>query len=296
MLALIKRAILKIFEVAGYEIIHRRASPQPEPDCGAVAPIAATAISSTPVVGAAPATPDYQLMMAQQELMAKLADLDEAARPIIETVRPFTMTSIERLFDLYKSVEYIVKAQVPGDMLECGVWRGGSMMLVARTLVALGDTRRTLFLLDTYEGPPKPDPEKDLDLWGNNPVNEWINYRKTDETSDWAYVSIDEVRANLESTGYPMEKVMLVKGMVEKTAATVPPGPLALVRLDTDWYASAEVGLATFWPRLSRKGILIVDDYGHYRGQRQAVDEYFTKTPVKLNRVDYSCRTILKTD
>ena len=303
MLSHVKRIILKTFEAAGYEIIHRRddnqelkegqpetlAVPEPEPP-----PPPEPEPPAPPPEP--PEPPDYQLVMAQQELMAKLADLDEAAKPIIDAIRPYTMASIERLFDLYKSVEYIVKAGVPGDMLECGVWRGGSMMLAARTLVALGDTSRTLYLLDTYEGHPKPDAEKDLDLWGNNPVNEWINYRKTDETSDWAYVSIDEVRSNMESTGYPMDKVVLVKGMVEKTASTVPPGPLSLLRLDTDWYASAKVGLETFWPRLSHNGILIIDDYGHYRGQREAVDEYFAETPVKLNRVDYSCRTVLKTD
>jgi O-methyltransferase len=303
MLIPLKRTILRACQIAGYEITHRRIREAPSSDDAPPASLEpspetppAESTDAVPPAPTDPTPPDYQLLMAQQELMAKLADLDAAAKPHIEAVRPFTMTSIERLFDLYKSVEYLVKAGVPGDLLECGVWRGGSMMLVARTLLSLGDTSRTLFLLDTYEGHPKPDAEKDRDLWGNNPLNEWVNHRITDETSDWAYVSIDEVRSNMESTGYPMKKVVLVKGMVEKTAATVPPVPLSLLRLDTDWYASAKAGLETFWPRLSRKGILIIDDYGHYRGQRQAVDEYFAATPVKLNRIDYSCRTILKTD
>ena len=239
---------------------------------------------------------DYQLRMLQQSLMASFTDLDPGFRPVVDFVKPYTMTSLERMYDLYKSVEYLSRAAVPGDMLECGVWRGGSMMLVARTLLAMGDTSRTLYLFDTYEGHPKPDPEHDVDLWGTSAIHVWANHRKTDETSDWAYVSIDKVRSNMELTGYPIDKVVLVKGMVEKTATTHAPETLSLIRLDTDWYASAKISLETFWPRLSRGGVLIIDDYGHYRGQRKAVDEFFATAPVLLHRVDYSCRTIVKTD
>lgn len=240
---------------------------------------------------------DFQLLMAQQSMLAAFDDLDPAFRAQMEFVKAYTMTSIERLYDLYKSVEYISKSKVPGDMLECGVWRGGSMMLVARTLLAMGDTNRTLYLYDTFEGHPKPDAQEDIDLWGNRAIDDWTIHRKTDETSEWAYVSIDEVRANMALTGYPMERIVLVKGMVEKTAGQNTPQALSLMRLDTDWYESSRVGLETFWPRLSRCGILIADDYGHYKGQRKAVDDFFSvRSPVLLHRVDYSCRTIVKTD
>jgi hypothetical protein len=238
---------------------------------------------------------DYQLLMLQQSLMASLDDLDPEFRPLMGFVKPYTMTSIERMHELYKAVEYIAKARIPGDMLECGVWRGGSMMLAAKTLRSVHDTSRTLYLLDTYEGHPMPHHEHDVDLWGNRAKDEWAKHRRTDQGSDWAKVSIDDVRANMELTGYPMDQVRLIKGMVENTAATVPPAPLSLVRLDTDWYESAKVALEAFWPRLSQGGVMIVDDYGHYQGQRKAVDEYFADQPVLLHRVDYSCRTIVKT-
>ena len=91
--------------------------------------------------------------------------------PIYNAVRSFSMTSVERMFDLYKSVEYIVKAGVPGDIVECGVWRGGSMMLVAKTLQMLGDTSRGLWLYDTFEGHPKPS-EDEVDLWGHRPIDD----------------------------------------------------------------------------------------------------------------------------
>jgi O-methyltransferase len=238
---------------------------------------------------------DYQAMMASNNAKAAFEDLDPEFRPLMESVRPYTMTSIERMYHLYKAAIYLSRAGVQGDLLECGVWRGGSMMLVAKTLLGLGDTGRTLHLFDTYEGHPKPDGEVDVDLWGNRAVEEWASLRKTDETSDWGRVSIDEVRANMASTGYPGDKVRLVKGMVENTAAANAPARLALLRLDSDWYASSKVALEVFWPRLASGGVLIVDDYGHYKGQRKAVDEFFAGSPQLLHRIDYSCRAVIKT-
>jgi hypothetical protein len=238
---------------------------------------------------------DYQAVMELQAMRAAYGDLDPDFAPLMEQVKPYTMTSIERAFHLYKCVQYVSRARIDGDILECGVWRGGSMMLVAKVLGALGDTGRTLHLFDTYEGHPKPDHPLDVDMWGNRALDEWREFRKTDETSDWARVSIEEVRANMQSTGYPMEKVKLVKGMVEKTAHANAPQTLSLLRLDTDWYASAKVSLEVLWPRLVAGGVLLVDDYGHYKGQREAVDEYFADNPQLLHRIDYSCRAVVKT-
>ena len=168
------------------------------------------------------------------------------------------------------------------------------MMLVAKALVAFGDTSRTLYLFDTFEGHPKPDDDLDVDMWGNRAVNEWVNFRKTDETSNWAYVSLDEVKENMLSTGYPSDKIVYVKGMIENTAKEQDIKVISLARLDTDWYASAKAGLENFEPRISVGGVLIMDDYGHYVGQRKATDEYFQHNPVLLHRIDYSCRTVIK--
>jgi hypothetical protein len=109
-------------------------------------------------------------------------------------------------------------------------------------------------------------------------------------------VSVDEVRDNMASTGYPMDNVVLVKGMVERTAAASAPERLALLRLDTDWYESTRIALEVLYPRLSVNGVLIADDYGHYRGHRKAIDDYFqtTAAPPLLTRLDYSCRLAIK--
>jgi Macrocin-O-methyltransferase (TylF) len=238
---------------------------------------------------------DYQIVMAQQQLLAGMQDADPQFQVIYQRCREYTMTSIERLYALYKSVEYIVRSGLKGDLVETGVWRGGSCMLMAETLIAFDDTSRRIFLFDTYEGHPKPDETKDVDLWGNRAVDDW--HRHAAEAEPWAYVSVDEARANLARTGYPSERLVFVKGMVEETIPrTSEINELALLRLDTDWYESARVSLEQLFPRLVEGGVLIVDDYGHYRGQQQAVDEYLAamRQNLLLNRIDYSCRVAVK--
>lgn len=83
------------------------------------------------------------------------------------------MTSVERQYALYSAVKYVTANKLPGAFVECGVWRGGSMMLTAHTLIELGDTSRDLYLFDTYEGLPKPDEELDVDLFGNKAIDGW---------------------------------------------------------------------------------------------------------------------------
>jgi len=238
---------------------------------------------------------DYQIVMAQQQLLAGIKDADPRFHELYKKCRPYTMTSIERLYALYKSVEYIASAKIPGDFAEAGVWRGGSCMLIAETLLALGDCSRRIFLFDTYEGHPRPDAEKDVDVWGNQAIAEWERTRTKGDDGEWAYVSLDEVKANLALTDYPAENLIFIKGMVEDTAQKVD-ARLALLRLDTDWYKSTKAELEHLYPQLVSGGVLIIDDYGHYKGQQLAVDEYLTarQEPILLNRIDYSCRLGVK--
>lgn len=239
---------------------------------------------------------DYQVVMDYHEKEAAFRDADPAFHALYERVKPFTMTSIERLYAMYKATEYIVRTGLPGDVVECGVWQGGSMMIAALTLLALGDTQRHLWLFDTFEGLPRPDAQKDVDMWGNSQFNEWLRHRRDDESSTMAYASLDEVQHNMGSTGYPSDKIKYVKGMVQNTLPSHQPERIALLRLDTDWYESTVSELHHLYPRLSATGVLIVDDYGHLRGQRQAIDEYFAGTgefPL-LNRIDYSGRLAIK--
>lgn len=233
---------------------------------------------------AAPAAPAADL---------SLSDLTPEERAILKGAQPFTLTSPERLAALMEGVKYVVQHKIPGDIAECGVWRGGSMVAIARTLLFLGDTRRELYLYDTFEGMSAPT-EHDRDFSGA-PAAQMLQEQSRD-SSVWAVASLDEVKANLRATGYPQEKIHFVRGKVEDTIPATIPTQLSLLRLDTDWYESTKHELAHLYPRLSQRGLLVIDDYGHWQGARKAVDEFNATLPRPLyfHRVDYTGRMAVK--
>jgi Macrocin-O-methyltransferase (TylF) len=237
---------------------------------------------------------DYQSIMVQDQIRLGLSSLEPEFRALYEQCREYTMTSWERLYALYKSVQYVVENGIPGDIVECGVWRGGSMKLAAHVLLALGLTDRTLFLYDTFEGMTEPDPEVDLDSYGNKATNDWLEVQR--RGVKWSYAPIEEVRDVIAGSGYPMDKVVFVKGPVEDTIPATVPDRISLLRLDTDWYSSTKHEIEHLYPRLSMHGVLLLDDYGHYQGARRAIDEYFDRAGKRpfLVRIDYSCRAAIK--
>jgi O-methyltransferase len=224
------------------------------------------------------------------------AEFDDDLVATIKQVRRHTLSSAARIAALCDSVEYLVRNRVSGDIVECGVWRGGSMMAAALTLARLGDTGRDLYLFDTFSGMAEPtaaDVPSPYD--GYSPHRRWRR-RRRGRTSDWAAVGTDVVRAAMERTGYPSERIHLVAGLVEETLPVQAPESIALLRLDTDWYESTKHELVHLYPRLVDGGVLIVDDYGHYEGARRAVDEYFADRAerVLLSRIDYTGRVAVK--
>jgi O-methyltransferase len=237
---------------------------------------------------------DYQAIMSQDQLRVGMSNLEPEFLALYEQCREYTMTSWERLYAFYKSVQYVIQNKIPGDLVECGVWRGGGMKLAAQALLALGSTDRRLFLYDTFEGMTEPDPAVDVDSSGNKAVNDWTEIQR--RGVKWSYASIEEVRDVIAGSGYPMDKVVLVKGRVEETIPATVPDSISLLRLDTDWYSSTKHEIEHLYPRLLPHGVLILDDYGHYRGAQQAIDEYFDRAGKRpfLNRVDYSCRLAIK--
>ncbi len=219
-------------------------------------------------------------------------DMSPTEKAIIEKARPFTMTGVERMAALMNAVAYLSKNNIPGDIAECGVWRGGSMMVTALTLLAHGDTSRSLYLYDTYEGMSAPT-ELDKNTEGVS-AQEQLNQTERG-TGIWCHATLDDVRTNLLATGYPADKIHFIKGKVEDTLPGTIPARLALLRLDTDWYESTKHELVHLFPTLEQRGVLIIDDYGHWRGSRTAVDEYFREQnlSVFLHRIDYSGRILV---
>jgi O-methyltransferase len=222
-------------------------------------------------------------------------DVEPAFAEVSSACAPYTMTSIERRYALWQGVRHVHRAGIRGHLVECGVWRGGSAMLAAMTLLQLGDPERHIHLYDTFEGMPPPG-EHDVDASGARMVDEWDRHERQIDDPVFAYGAYDDVLRNMASTGYPSDRIHLVKGKVEDTIPAEAPDEIAVLRLDTDWYESTRHELAHLWPRLVDGGVLIVDDYGHWAGARQAVDEYFQErsdAPL-MHRIDYTGRIGVK--
>ncbi len=204
------------------------------------------------------------------ELAVELSSFDKET---IAFAKPFTMTSVQRLQALILAVRHIVKRKIPGAIVECGVWRGGSMLTAARTLCELGDRERELFLYDTYAGMPEPG-DQDVRQFDKVSASELLkNDTKDDGTR--AIASIEIVKQTMSLSRYPTDKVRMIVGKVEETIPSTIPKQIALLRLDTDWYSSTLHELRHLYPLLSPGGVLIIDDYGWWEGARRAVDEYF---------------------
>jgi O-methyltransferase len=222
-------------------------------------------------------------------------DLTPAERALVGFVRPFTMTSPERVAALANAVRWVVDTKTAGGFVECGVWRGGSMMAIAKTLLDCGVDDRELYLFDTFTGMTAPT-ARDRDHKGAAAAVRFEQTRDADDAAKWCRVGIATVRRNLALTGYPQQRLHFVAGKVEDTIPDGAPERIALLRLDTDWYASTKHELVHLWPRLVSGGVCIIDDYGHWAGSRQAVDEYLDEQGLRvlMHRIDYSGRLIVK--
>ncbi|MBH2003786.1 MAG: class I SAM-dependent methyltransferase [Sphingobacteriia bacterium] len=223
-------------------------------------------------------------------------DFEDMHKEIIRKVRPYTMTSEARLYGLIESIKYVVDNHIPGDIVECGVWKGGSMMAVAETLKYLGAADRHLYLYDTYAGMTAPT-ENDVDQLNRDAATQLKQDAaiKT-ESSVWAYSGLNEVKANIARTSYPSNLVHFVEGDVLKTIPQTISSEIALLRLDTDWYESTKHEMEHLYPKLVSKGVLIIDDYGFWKGSKKAVDEYLSNNhiPLLLHRMDETGRSAVK--
>ena len=222
-------------------------------------------------------------------------DYTKEEQEVFSKVQPFTATSIERVVGLINAIEYLTKNKIEGDFVECGVWRGGSMMAAMLALLRLGDTSRHFHLFDTYEGMTPPT-SKDVTSDGAKAADLLAGSGSQKRNGYWCYASLEDVQRNVFSTGYPQEKIHFIKGPVEETLPAHAPKHIALLRLDTDWYESTKHELVHLYPNLCQGGVLILDDYGYWQGSRRAVDEYLNDLKFKplLNKLDGPGRISVK--
>lgn len=230
------------------------------------------------------------------EIIRMATSLTSEEQTVLQRIKGLTATSPWRVVGLMDAVKYITRNRIEGAIVECGVWRGGSVMAALYTLVHLGDTSREVYLYDTFEGMTPPT-DKDV-MFDGTPAESLLrsSEKKEDVDNYWCYAGVEAVRKSVLSTGYPSDKVHFVKGKVEDTLPSQAPQKVALLRLDTDWYDSTKHELAHLYPRLADRGVLILDDYGHWEGARKAVDEYFDSLSFRpfLSRLDYSGRLVIK--
>ena len=215
---------------------------------------------------------------------------------LIASLRPFTMTSAERLWSLLNAVRYVVNENIPGDFAECGVWRGGSVMAMAKELGRINVTDRKIWLYDTFAGMTEPT-NNDIEAGTGVTASEMLSTTDIgDGNNVWCVAGRADVEANVRSTGYPFENFTFVEGDVAVTLLSAVPDQIALLRLDTDWYESTRIGLEVMYPRLAVGGVCILDDYGHWQGARKAVDEYFEALGHRpyMHPIDYSGRVFIK--
>jgi hypothetical protein len=237
----------------------------------------------------------YDVVRASEVEEGAYSDFTPEDHALIARVKPFTMTSKERVFALRAAVRYVVANGIAGDFVECGVWRGGSSMAMALTLLELGVAERELHLFDTFEGMPPPQ-EVDARFDGVSAQTLLDRNEKTTDNPYWAIAALEDVQRNLTATGYPAERLHYIKGLVEQTIPAHAPAQIALLRLDTDWYESTRHELVHLYDRVTTGGVIIIDDYGWYSGARKAVDEFFAMRGLHplLQRIDRTGRLLIK--
>ena len=217
-------------------------------------------------------------------------------KEIMDECKPFTMTSSARLWATISSSKYVLNNNIRGAFVECGVWRGGSAMAMAK-IATLLHCDRDIYLFDTFEGMTKPS-SFDKDRSGESAGSLLDKTKKSDGNSVWCIASINDVKSNIAGTCYPSEKVHYIKGDVCATLedATNLPAEISLLRLDTDWYESTKKELEVLFPRLSKGGVCLIDDYGHWQGAKKAVDEYLNEQGIVplLHVTDYTGRAFIK--
>jgi hypothetical protein len=211
----------------------------------------------------------------------------------IKIVEPYSMTGIARITELYNSLEYIRINNIQGDFVECGVWKGGNILGIMEYLNYYG-IYANVWAYDTFEGMTKPD-DKDIDCFNKNASDVL-----TANSLFLCYSSLSEVKLNLSKSKFPKENLKYIIGDVIETLnhENNLPIKISLLRLDTDWYKSTKKEIEILYPLLENNGVLIVDDYGHWMGSRQAIDEYFQSINIvpNIKQIDYTGIKILKNE
>ncbi|HUI26340.1 MAG TPA: TylF/MycF/NovP-related O-methyltransferase, partial [Candidatus Kryptonia bacterium] len=189
-----------------------------------------------------------------------------------------TMIGLKRLDSLQRCIETVLKQAIPGDFIETGAWRGGASIFMRAVLAAYGIADRRIFVADSFQGLPKPDTAK----WP-------VDRRSTFHIHPFLAISEDEVRSNFRKYDLLDDQVVFLPGWFSDTLPSAPIEQLAILRFDGDMYGSTMDVLTNLYPKLSKGGFCIIDDYGLRRCQ-QAVDDFRASNHItaEITRVDWT--------
>jgi hypothetical protein len=228
----------------------------------------------------------------------KPIELSDEENEIIHYVRSneLSMCTTLNLQQTAVAVKYIAMNNIPGDFVECGVFRGGNAIIAAK-IFEIYKSEKKVYLFDTFTGMAEPTVHDIKTSSKSLALNKYL-LQKRENYIDWAYASIEEVKENFQKINLLNNNVVFIKGKVENTLDQESniPQAISFLRLDTDWYESTKKELEKLYPKLVPGGILVVDDYGSFDGAKKAFDEYFKKhsPPPFLSLIDSGARVGVK--
>ncbi|WP_051531632.1 TylF/MycF/NovP-related O-methyltransferase [Sphingomonas sp. URHD0057] len=222
-----------------------------------------------------------------------IPELGASDRALLGAVEGLSMTSPIAQWELIQAIRHIEANGILGDIVECGVWRGGNLVLAGLLRKELG-FERAIWAFDTFSGMTAPTaadfkPAESFDV-----PRKHAKLQRRDR-NQWCLASEAEVLGNFKAR-VGNDRLKMIKGPVEETLGHPEnlPGRIAILRLDTDFYESTKTELEALYPRLSSGGVLIIDDYGEWAGARKAVDEYFAEQKPWLHYVTHTVRLMIK--
>jgi len=215
---------------------------------------------------------------------------------LINQVKEFSMCDYKNLYLSTQVAKYVKEKNIEGDVVECGVWKGGNLMIF-NSLIKFYEMKKQIFAYDTFEGMTKPS-NIDLDFKGNlaNDLLAKTKVYSNNNDNIWCYSTLDNVKNNIKKITGEISNINFIKGDVLETLDIKInlPKKISILRLDTDFYESTKKELQVLFPLLQNGGILIIDDYGYWSGAKKAVDEYFENKYYFKHVINCSCRMIIK--
>ena len=224
----------------------------------------------------------------------RIVELSDKQKHLISITNSISMTPQIRRYNLIQALEYITHYKLEGDLVECGVWKGGNLVIYKK-FIEEKNIKKNIYAFDTFEGMSGPD-HNDYIINGGIKAQTILDKDIKKITNDWGVCSLEEVKFNISQRTKNLNNIFFIKGKVEDTLLDTMnhPKKISILRLDTDFYQSTKIELEILYKKVCKGGVIIIDDYGHWAGSKKAVDEFFKEKFVWMHYVDYACRLIIK--